>query len=222
MPASSATSITRTPATTPMPAITPPPGTDFSGSALSSSQPASVESSRKGTPGSSRRATRSRGSSWPRLSNSGPARSLAARVRASIARQLRRSAPRRARALRREALRRRASRAGMRAPASVGPAARRASTARWKPSNASVRAAGADLGPDALGVRRRAVDAQAGAGDERRRRREQEARSPPRPRSRCRGGAAARAACRPRMVLAHLGRIAGPCRWRRSSPARPR
>src|SRR5450432_1847860 len=87
MPASSARSITRTPATTPMPAMTPPPGTDFSASSLSSSQPAIVESSRKGRPGSSRRATRSRGSNWPRFVNSGAARVLAAQVRASRARQ---------------------------------------------------------------------------------------------------------------------------------------
>ena len=56
---------------TPMPVITPPPGTRRSGSSLSTSQPAIDDSSSHGAPASSSRARRSRGNSWPRLSNSG-------------------------------------------------------------------------------------------------------------------------------------------------------
>ena len=86
MPESSATNITQVPDTTPMPTMAPPPGTDNAGSGVSCNQPASVESSRNGVPGSSKRETRSRGSNWPRLANSGAACALRSRVRASRAR----------------------------------------------------------------------------------------------------------------------------------------
>ena len=153
---------------------TPPPGTDCSGSSTSCSQPASVDSSRKGTPGSSRRATRSRGSSWPRLSNSGAALARSPRACALRSRATARSAPSVCARFAANASPSRVERERERRHQLAVVAAPRGVDARWKPSNGSVSAAGADLGPDALRVRRRAVDAQAGAGDERRRRREQE------------------------------------------------
>ena len=122
-------------------------------------------------------ATRSRGSSWPRLSNSGAAfarspRACAPRARAScsISAEHVRAVARRTRS-RPSSVERRGGSAGI---------SRRCSTSRRRGEVEAVerlarRAAGADLGPDrACALRRRAVDAQARAGDERRRRREQE------------------------------------------------
>ncbi|NDG15798.1 MAG: hypothetical protein EB110_09200 [Betaproteobacteria bacterium] len=86
MPESSATNITIVPLTKPSPITAPPPGTDNAGSGVSCSQPASVDSSKNGVPGSSKRATRSRGSNCPRLANNGPACALRSRVRDSIMR----------------------------------------------------------------------------------------------------------------------------------------
>ena len=222
MPASSATTRTRTPETTPMPQIVPPPGTERSTSSTSWRQPASVDSSRKGTPGSSRRATRSRGSSWPRFSNSGAAFALAARVRASIARHcsIRSSVWRRLAANASPARVERERQGGHRRLASgVAQHARRGG--EMEAVEGRCRSAGADLGPDPLGVRRRAVDAQAGAGDEGGRRREQEDDRRRRPRSRCRAGAAAPGlSCRAAAAPSRAG--SGPCRSTRSSPARRR
>ncbi len=86
MPASLTTTTQRLPLMTPMPAMTPPPGTDLSASSLSTSQPAIDDSSSHGAPASSSRARRSRGSSWPRLSNNGFDFAEAATARASRAR----------------------------------------------------------------------------------------------------------------------------------------
>ena len=86
IPESLALTRQRAPATKPMPQMTPAPGTLRAGSASSSKWPAIVESSSHGLPGSSSRATRSRGSNWPRRSNNGAARAEASRVRASSAR----------------------------------------------------------------------------------------------------------------------------------------
>src|SRR3989344_4804448 len=76
----------RLPATTPMPMMVPPPSTFFLPSSSCSPRPARVDSSRKGVPRSIRRATRSRGSSWPRFPNfvaleAEPSRTCASRAR---------------------------------------------------------------------------------------------------------------------------------------------
>ena len=60
---------TRLPATTPMPVMLPPPCTLFLPSSSCRPSPASGLSSRNSLPRSMSRATRSRGSSWPRASN---------------------------------------------------------------------------------------------------------------------------------------------------------
>src|SRR4051812_9284312 len=86
MPESLALTMQRMPATKPTPAINPPPGTLLSGSGTSNMYPASVDSSMKGEPGSSTSATRSRGSSCPRLWKRSFAAADAARVRSSSAR----------------------------------------------------------------------------------------------------------------------------------------
>ena len=71
MPESLATTMQRTPLMKPMPAIMPPPGTDLAGSGVSCMKPARAHKGKKGAPGSSSKATRSRGSNCPRLSNTG-------------------------------------------------------------------------------------------------------------------------------------------------------
>ena len=76
----------RTPPTNPMPMMFPPPATFFLPSSSCMPNPARVESSTNTLPGSSRRATRSRGRSWPRFSNFARALSEWARTRASASR----------------------------------------------------------------------------------------------------------------------------------------
>ena len=171
------------------------------------SQPASVDSSRKGTPGSSRRATRSRGSSWPRLLEQ---RRRAWRSRHACAPRSRATA-RSARACGRgwRGRRRFGCRASARGQASFGASSVVAQHLRRGGEMKAVerlgRSAGADFGPDALRVRRRAVDAQA----RRPRRRPPPARagtrSPPRPRSRCRGRCSGTSARMPRIVAVISG-----------------
>ena len=67
MPESDATTMQRVPQTVPMPAMMPPPGTDWSASGTSCKKPASVQRGSQGAPASSSSATRSRGSSCWRL-----------------------------------------------------------------------------------------------------------------------------------------------------------
>lgn len=86
MPESEALTMQRTPATRPMPAITPPPGTLCARSSLSCPSPASEASGRKGAPVSSSSASRSRGSSWPRRAKRSAEAFDAAAARASCAR----------------------------------------------------------------------------------------------------------------------------------------
>ncbi len=86
MPESLATTMQRTPLMKPMPATTPPPATDLAGSFVSCRKPASVHSGNQGAPASSSSAMRSRGSNWPRLSNTGLAWADAAAARSSSAR----------------------------------------------------------------------------------------------------------------------------------------
>ncbi|MCY1534725.1 hypothetical protein D9M68_701070 [compost metagenome] len=83
MPESEALIMQRTPATRPMPAIRPPPGTLLARSGLSWPRPASVASGRKGAPVSSSSARRSRGSNWPRLAKRSAEALEAATARAS-------------------------------------------------------------------------------------------------------------------------------------------
>ena len=86
MPASEATTTQRVPPTTPMPVMTPAPAMHLAGSGWSRPKPASADSSSHQLPGSSTSAMRSRGSSWPRLSNSGLDCAERSRVRCSSAR----------------------------------------------------------------------------------------------------------------------------------------
>ena len=72
----------------PAPTIAPPPGTDADSSGVSCNQPAKVDSSKKGVPGSSSICTRSRGSSLPRAvwrsrDFGGPPAAASARLAAS-------------------------------------------------------------------------------------------------------------------------------------------
>ena len=222
MPASSATTMTRTPATTPMPQIVPPPGTERSTSSTSWRQPASVDSSRKGTPGSSRRATRSRGSSWPRLSNSGAAFALAARVRASMRAPALDQRERVARGWRRTH-RWRVSSASVRAGIGARLSRRAARAAWWRdgsrrtagrrppvPTSGQIRLAfGA-----APSTRRQAPEMNAAAGESRKTIAAATSLSVPSRRSGT--GLSCRAASPPSRA------DSGPCRSTRSSPARPR
>ena len=188
--------MTRTPATKPMPAIDAAAGHRVR--------------RRRRCPAASRRASTARGrarrdraaarraraaAAGRACRTAAPRFALAARVRASSARQLRdqrRACARGCAANASLRCRARASSAGIGARIS-----RRCSTSRRGGEVKAVERPRVvppvpTSGQIALGVRRRAVDAQARAGDERRRRREQEHDRRRRPRSRCRAAAAAR------------------------------
>jgi hypothetical protein len=129
-------------------------------------QPASGLSSRNSLPRSSSRATRSRGSSWPRCSKSRLARRFGHHLGSSARTSARRSA------MRARWRRRRATRVEQRAEhrhhfSTSGV------TARWKPSKGCERLCVLPR-REARCPATRAVDLQRDAGDEGRRRREQE------------------------------------------------